>query len=915
MGNEIFADRLRSHGDQCAIITDRGERWTYRELSDEVYELAARLGSPPRLTIVEAANNLDCLIAYLACLHARHPVVLVEPQSTSRDDRIARTFSASKIFRQSETSRWQFQALTPSATAELHPELCILLSTSGTTGTPKLVRLSRLNIESNAASITDYLKIVPDDRAITSLPFFYSYGMSIVNSHLYAGATLLLTGESVARDEFWRFLEQERATTFSGVPFTFDVLERIHFRTRSYPALRYIAQAGGRLQLDRVVDYAQWAQATGKQFFVMYGQTEAAPRMSYVPTDHLLDNPECIGVAIPGGDFELLDEQKRPINGSDQPGELVYRGPNVMMGYAESASDLARGFDLTALHTGDVACRKANGLYYIVGRHSRFSKILGLRISLDEIERWLHQNGYAGIVSGDDQLIAVATTQAEVTSALTQAIIDRFGLPVSTVQILAVDLIPTLPSGKFDYQSVLRLAHEAADRLPCHPSRTILESYREVLGITDVRPTDNFLDLGGNSVSFVALSLILEQYLGQLPENWEALSIETLEVLKKHLMHLPDQAGYAHTPTSLATTVLKRRFWVAVVLGLGCLAASEALLQLRSYLKTGRSAAALVAGEEAIVTNSAWGVKTYRPNFVIANHAGRGGQFKTNALGFRSPEIAPEPAAGELRMVVAGASTVAGAYAKSNADTFPSLLERQLRQRLSERPVNVVNAGIEGYTVQDIERLIDHALIGMRPTAVIVYPGFNDMASICHTARQQQPTLQGLPVPAIPPWVLTRELIAKNTVTLREPPVRATTVDPSDHFPSSYPQTLDRMVTQLAVAGIEPILVTVARAFKDADPEEQLKLAETALFYNPCLSVDGLIKAGELFNDAIRDVARHHNAVLVDLASAMPGGFDYFVDAGHFTLKGERFAADFIYHAIVNDAALSLRLGLSPANR
>ena len=344
----------------------------------------------------------------------------------------------------------------------------MLLSTSGTTGSPKLVRLSRGNIESNAASIAEYLGIRPDDRAITTLPPFYSFGMSVINSHLYAGATLLLTEGSVSTDEFWRFFQAEAATSFSAVPFTFDVLERIGFRSRQYPSLRYIAQAGGRMPEPRVREYAQWAKSSGKELFVMYGQTEAGPRMAYVPPKLLPDNRECIGVAIPGGAFELHDDNGQLVTQADQPGELVYRGPNVMMGYAESPADLALGAGPAVLHTGDLACRNAAGLYYIVGRKSRFSKIVGLRISLDEIERWLSTHGVGGIVSGDDSLIAVAVMRTGPVAGLKQALLERFALPASAVHVLEYDELPLLASGKFDYRAVLQRAHRDAGA----PSRT-----------------------------------------------------------------------------------------------------------------------------------------------------------------------------------------------------------------------------------------------------------------------------------------------------------------------------------------------------------------------------------------------------------------------------------------------------------
>ncbi|WP_082219606.1 AMP-binding protein [Massilia sp. NR 4-1] len=895
MTDTTFAVRLESFGTRLAIVADDGCFWSYAQLAAAADRAATALQGPRQLVIVEAANRIECVCAYLACLRRGWPVVLAEPGSTARDSRIADTFQAGLVFRENEDGGWAFQTLPGAREPALHPELCLLLSTSGSTGSPKLVRLSLTNIEKNAQAIAEYLGILTTDKAITALPLFYSYGMSVLNSHLAVGATVLLSEYSVAQDEFWQRFETEGATSLAGVPFSFDVLERIGFRQRRYPALRYLTQAGGRLPAERVLAYAEWARAQGKQMFVMYGQTEAAPRMAYVPPAQLHANPDCIGVPVPGGAFELVEEDGTPVTAADQPGELVYRGPNVMMGYAESAADLARGAGPAELRTGDLACRKANGNYYIVGRKSRFSKILGLRISLDEIERWLEQRGVYGAVGGDDKLIAVAMVQRAGRAELKQALLERFGLPASAVEVRVLDPLPTLPSGKVDHRAVLRLVRQAAgEELPEAP-RSLLEAYSVVLGVQDVRPEDSFLDLDGDSVSFVDISLLIESYLGHLPENWEARSIAELEALK-----LPAAAAREeHRP---------RRFAVAAMVAFSLLAVGEASLQMRHYLKTGRSAAALLTGSGAMVFNKDWGLTTYRPHFsrtVLSN----GGRFDVNSLGFRSPEIAAAPQANELRVVVAGASTVSGAYAATNQDTFPSLLEQRLRQQMPSRPVNVVNAGIEGYTLDDIERLVERALIGLKPAAVVIYPGFNDMSGICRAARSHEKPAHA-PQPSLPRWMLTREILAKNTVSLREPPVRAAVVDPAQHMTDGYAARLDAIVGRLQSAGIVPVLMTVARATKHERQPGSVQLAQTALFYNPCLDLAGLLKASAMYNRAIANVARQRRTALVDLARAMPGGRDYFVDGGHFTARGERFTADYLFRSMYSQPELARGLGI-----
>ena len=906
MSELLFARRLREGGARLAIVTDAGVRLSYLQLANAVEAEAARLPAPARLVILEAANNVECVVAYLACLHAGYPVVLAEPGSTAADPRTSLTYGAALVYREGAHG-WGFEALPGARSPELHPELCILLSTSGTTGSPKLVRLSRANIESNAAAIAEYLGIGADDRAVTSLPLYYSYGMSVLNSHLYAGATILLTARSVADQQFWTFFEDEGATSLSGVPFTFDLLERIGFRGRHYPSLRYLAQAGGRLPAERVRLYAEWAAAARKQVFVMYGQTEASPRMAYVPPAQLLENIDAIGIPIPGGSFELAGEDGAPVLAADTPGELVYRGPNVMMGYAESAADLAQGCGPDVLRTGDLALRKENGCYAIVGRKSRFSKIVGLRISLDEIERWIHARGLQGIVSGDDALVVAALTGAADPTGLKQELAQRFGLPPSSLAVLHLDALPVLPSNKFDYRAVLRLGHEAAAQAQAQsgPQR-LLDAYREILGNPDVRPQDSFLDLGGDSINLVELSLALEHYLGTVPDNWEAQSIASLEALKDK--PAAAQAGAANDASWRSSGLLR-----AGLVALALLVGGEALLQVRAYLKTGRSALDLATGQSRVAMNEQYGVKTYRPNLRdVSPKEGR--EFSTNSLGFRSAEVPLAPAPGEFRLVVVGASTVAGAYAKTNGTTFPALLERRLRQAMPGRTVNVINAGVEGYTLREIEILVERGVIPLRPTAVLVYAGFNDMAYICRDSAGVSSNLQPLPAPSMPRWTLTGDMIAKNTVALRDSPARAGIVDPAGRIPDSYRQGLDRIVTKLEGAGIAPVLLTVARGFRPDAGAAGRKLATSALYYNHCLDYEGLNKAGNLFNGVIAEVARSRKVPLVDLGQAMPGGPTYFVDAAHFTFAGEEAASTLIYQALVNDTQLVRPAGVVAHN-
>jgi acyl-CoA synthetase (AMP-forming)/AMP-acid ligase II len=521
----FFASNLEAHGDRLAIIGDDGLRLTYAELAARADAFAAQLGEERRLIAIEAGNRIEPLTAYLGALRGGHPVILISPDSAVHQDLLAR-FRPDFLFAGGRLDD-QRQAPRP-----FHPDLAILLSTSGTTGSAKLVRLSRQAIQANAVSISEYLALTADERPITSLPMHYSYGMSVVNSHLDCGAALLLTEGSVIEPAFWDFAKAAGATSLAGVPHTYELLERIRFRDRTDLGIRCLTQAGGRLDRDLVTTYATWAQARGARFYVMYGQTEAAPRMAYLPPDRVLSAPDAIGVPVPGGRFELVSDAGEPVSAPGQVGELVYHGPNVMLGYAEAPEDLARGRDVDRLVTGDLARCDADGLYRIVGRKSRFAKLFGLRINLDDIEKSLAAQGRRAATVSDDKVIGVALVAPADPDAVADALAETYQLPRSAFQTWVVDNLPALPSGKTDYRALTAriAATPAASGVPADAADAIARAFVHAFH-RDPAPNDSFVSLGGDSLNYVVMSLELEEQLGFLPAGWEEKTLAELQAM------------------------------------------------------------------------------------------------------------------------------------------------------------------------------------------------------------------------------------------------------------------------------------------------------------------------------------------------------------------------------------------------
>jgi len=418
-----FFDNLSSFGDRPCLIDEQGQVLTYRQVACACDTLADSMPPGKQLVVIRAANTVETIIGYLTCLR-RGDAVLMLDDSLNRERSISiyDRYRSNMIWEKRNQSHKTITEygnyalhLRSDTPIDMHPDLALLLSTSGSTGTPKMVKLTRENLIANCRSILAYLPIQQTDTAITSLPLHYSYGLSILHTHLAVGASILVTGVSVMTPQFWEMMERHAVSTLQGVPYHYEMFERIGLMKKKLPALRYLTQAGGKLNVKLVETYLRWAQENAKTFYVMYGQTEATARISYLPPENALEKCGSIGIAIPGGALEIRDiETGEVIVEAEREGELIYRGPNVMLGYAETAEDLNEEDACKGvLTTGDIAYRDQDGFFTITGRIKRFIKMYGNRISLDAIEHQLKEEGFDVQCTGRDDLLLIATTQKE----------------------------------------------------------------------------------------------------------------------------------------------------------------------------------------------------------------------------------------------------------------------------------------------------------------------------------------------------------------------------------------------------------------------------------------------------------------------------------------------------------------------
>src|SRR2546426_11989179 len=465
--NELLAQHNPS---SIAILdADSGTATTYGQLLASIQRTSDVLRRELGRGIVfhVATNTVPSIVLYLSCLELGCPVALLEPGPSNRLERLLQAFDPDAIVLPQEAEMPASAtpaALLPDgaykislrstarAARPLNRNLALLLTTSGSTARPKLVRLTQTNVLANAHSIASYLGIQPGERSIQSLPMHYSYGLSLVNSHLAAGATIVLTRHSFMRPEFWDGFDRTGCTSFAGVPYMYETLHRLRFDPKRHPTLHTITQAGGGLRRDLIQSFYELSSSAGCRFFVMYGQTEATARISYVPHQQLGENIGSIGIAIPKGHLSLA-----PADDTDQQ-ELVYSGPNVMMGYAETAADLATGDELRGrLRTGDLATADGDGFFFLTGRLKRFAKLFGRRISLEDVEKDVEKQYSirAAAIDREGKLLVYTVAEDEMDRAgIVRYLAQRLSVPPQYITVDAIAEIPMTASGKKDYKTL-----------------------------------------------------------------------------------------------------------------------------------------------------------------------------------------------------------------------------------------------------------------------------------------------------------------------------------------------------------------------------------------------------------------------------------------------------------------------------
>lgn len=461
----MFLDLDKKPASSPAVIDDRGGAASYGELCAFCNRFPAPTAARS-VVFVLCENCLPCLGGTVALLNAgRIPLLLSASIDAALLQELIETYAPAYLYLP-QSRRGAFPDLeavcaegeyvlletgfSPYPVAE---ELAFLLCTSGSTGSPKLVRHSLRNLEKNAANVAEVFSFSPAERGICDLPMQYTMGLNVIFSHLYAGAAALLCSQNLMSADFWRFVKEERGTNFTGVPASYEVLDKLRFYRMDLPDLHTLAEGGGRLTDDLFVKLAAFAAEKGKRFCATFGTTETSARCAFLPPALAIKKTGSIGRAIPPGRLTLIEDDGTPITKPGVRGELQCEGPHVTLGYALCRDDLQKGDEFGGVYrTGDIAYFDEDGCFYIVGRKKRFLKLYGLRVGLDECERILRGLFDCDIAcAGTDRQMRIYITDPDQCEAVRRAISEKTGILIDAFAVTYKESLPRNDAGKILY--------------------------------------------------------------------------------------------------------------------------------------------------------------------------------------------------------------------------------------------------------------------------------------------------------------------------------------------------------------------------------------------------------------------------------------------------------------------------------
>tara|TARA_B100000886_G_C20426910_1_gene494646 strand:- start:12735 stop:14147 length:1413 start_codon:yes stop_codon:yes gene_type:complete len=450
-------------------IIEKNKVKTYQDLKKDIKEIDHIFHSR-QIVILLCNNTYECLLIYLACLkNGSIPLLLSENLCEAHIKEYIKKYLPKYVFSPKKININKTRNVSFMGNYLIYEHdnnnfvknkfLALLLTTSGSTGNPKVVKVSKKNLLSNTLSICKYLNLTENERHMTILPMNYTYGLSCINTFLYSGGSIILNSDAITTKSFWMNIEKNKPTFFSGVPFTYEIISKYFLEKLKDSSIRVFTQAGGKLRNQFLEKFIKFSEENNKEFIVMYGQTEATARMSYLPFSKLKEKIGSIGIAIPGGKFKLRNTYVEHNKKNKIIGELVYVGENVTEGYAHSFEELNELEEKpNCLNTGDIAWIDKDNYVFLVGRINKFAKISGIRVSLIDIEDFLNNQGFNCAVCSDDIFLRIFIENEKEnkidTIKLKKEISKKMNISSNSLKIKGITKLPRLDSGKVNYQKL-----------------------------------------------------------------------------------------------------------------------------------------------------------------------------------------------------------------------------------------------------------------------------------------------------------------------------------------------------------------------------------------------------------------------------------------------------------------------------
>lgn len=445
--------------DKNIFLLMEDDAFTYEEVfhaGDELFD-----NNHKELILILCDKNVETIITYVSALrHNKVPLLIDRNYKKGLIESFIDNYSPHYIFasQDDQLGKMEYEIhreilggfiykRKQLVEYEIAADLALMIPTSGSTGDPKCVRFSSNNIDSCTRSICEYLDFDQNRVAISFLPIHYSYGLSVLHNCIYKRAQYAVSKRTILDTELWDDIEKFKVTDFSGVPFSMKILRRIKLNYNKLSSLKYVTQAGGYLpEVDSRYFFKEFSD-NNIRYFTMYGQTEASPRISYLSPEFSDTKAGSAGQVISCGQAYIAETGE-----ASGVGELVYKGPNVALGYAANFNDLKLEDEFNgSLVTGDIVEIDEDGFIKIIGRTKRFIKVNGISVNLDKIEKDLNETYSSIVVIGKDDKI-IALTESNDPIKIKQFIIDKYNFNKINIKSRAIEIIPLNASGKTDYK-------------------------------------------------------------------------------------------------------------------------------------------------------------------------------------------------------------------------------------------------------------------------------------------------------------------------------------------------------------------------------------------------------------------------------------------------------------------------------